>query len=376
MSKEDNVVREPLFRITKRGFVSIKRAIGVRLAGILLALVVSALFIYFVTGLNPIAVYSAMFQGAFGGASASAAARRTWITVRDTMFLLTVGVALAPAFKMRFWNIGAEGQVLMGGIATAGCMIYFGDKLPTPVLLPVMLITSCLCGAVWGLIPAVFKAKWNTNETLFTLMMNYVAMQLTSYCVALWENPFGSNSVGIINQRTMAGWFPSILGKNYMLNVILTLLVTVGMYFYMKKSKQGYEISVVGESQETAKYAGISTQRVIIRTMLISGAICGLAGFIGVAGIDHTISTNTVGGRGFTAIIVAWLAKFNTFTMILISLLLVFLDRGAAEIASQFSLNEFASDVISGIILFFILGSEFFCNYKVIMGRKDKKEGK
>lgn len=376
MSKEKNTMHEPLMRIVKRGSTSVKRAVCVRLAGILLALVVSALFIYFVTGLNPIAVYQAMFQGAFGGASASAASRRTWITIRDMMFLLTIAVALAPAFKMRFWNIGAEGQVLMGGIATAGCMIYFGDKLPTGLLLVVMFFVSCISGAVWGLIPAVFKARWNTNETLFTLMMNYVAMQLTSYCVALWENPYGSNSVGIINQNTMAGWFPAIAGKNYLLNVIITLLITAGMFFYMKKSKQGYEISVVGESQETAKYAGISTKKVIIRTMLISGAICGLAGFIGVAGIDHTISTNTVGGRGFTAIIVAWLAKFNTFTMILISLLLVFLDRGAAEIASQFSLNEFASDVISGIILFFILGSEFFCNYKVILNHKREKEDK
>lgn len=376
MSKEKNAVHEPFMRIARRGSVSMARSIVVRLVGILLALVVSALFIYFVTGLNPIAVYSAMFQGAFGGSSASAVARRTWITIRDTMFLLTVSVALAPAFKMKFWNIGAEGQVLMGGIATAGCMIYFGQALPNWLLLILMFVTSCIAGAVWGLIPAVFKAKWNTNETLFTLMMNYVAMQLTSYCVALWENPYGSNSVGIINQNTMAGWFPSIGGKAYMLNVIIAVLFTVGMFFYMKKSKQGYEISVVGESKETAKYAGISTKKVIIRTMLISGAICGVAGFMGVAGIDHTISKNTVGGRGFTAIIVAWLAKFNTFTMVAIALLLTFLDRGAAEIASQFSLNEFASDVISGIILFFILGSEFFCSYRVIFNHKNEKEGK
>ena len=205
-------------------------------------------------------------------------------------------------------------------------------------------------------------------------MMNYVAIQLTSFCVALWENPYGSNSVGIINQNSQAGWFPSIFGQNYLLNVILALAVTVGVYLYMKKSKQGYEISVVGESQDTAKYAGISVKKVIIRTMLISGAICGMAGFMGVAGIDHTISTNTVGGRGFTAIIVAWLAKFNTYTMIAIALLLTFLDRGAAEIASQFGLNEFASDVVSGIILFFILGSEFFCSYKVIINKKAKKE--
>ncbi len=364
----------PHMHIVRRGHCSIKRSILTRVIAVMLALIVSALFIYFVTGLNPFAVFSAMYDGAFGGASAAAASRRTWITIRDTMFLLSIAVALAPAFKMKFWNIGAEGQVLMGGIATAGCMIYFGDVLPSWLLLILMFVVSCLAGAIWGFIPAIFKAKWNTNETLFTLMMNYVALQLTSYCVALWENPFGSNSVGIINQNTQAGWFPAIAGKQYLLNVILALGVTIGMYFYMKKSKQGYEISVVGESKYTAKYAGISVKKVIVRTMLISGAICGMVGFMGVAGVDHTISINTVSGRGFTAIIVAWLAKFNTFTMIIIALLLSFLDRGAAEIASQFSLNEFASDVISGIILFFILGSEFFCNYRVLFVHKEKKE--
>lgn len=374
MSKTNTAGHEPFMRIAKRTSVSLKRKIIVRLLAILLALLASALFIYFITGLNPIAVYKAMFQGAFGGTTLSATMRRSWITLRDTMFLLTISVALAPAFKMKFWNIGAEGQVLIGGIVTAGIMIYFGGSMPTALLLILMFAASCLAGALWGLIPAVFKAKWNTNETLFTLMMNYVAIQLTSFCVALWENPYGSNSVGIINQNSQAGWFPAIFGQNYLLNVILALTVTVGVYLYMKKSKQGYEISVVGASQDTAKYAGINVKKVIIRTMLISGAICGMAGFMGVAGIDHTISTNTVGGKGFTAIIVAWLAKFNTYTMIAIALLLTFLDRGAAEIASQFGLNEFASDVVSGIILFFILGSEFFCSYRVIFHKKIKKE--
>lgn len=374
MSKTNTAGHAPLMRIAKRTSVSMKRKVLVRLSAIVLALLASALFIYFITGLNPVAVYKAMFQGAFGGTTLSATIRRSWITVRDAAFLLMISVALAPAFKMKFWNIGAEGQVLIGGIVTAGIMIYFGGAMPTVLLLVVMFVASCLAGALWGVIPAIFKAKWNTNETLFTLMMNYVAIQLTSFCVALWENPFGSNSVGIINQNTMAGWFPAVFGQTYMLNVILAVIVTVGVYLYMKKSKQGYEISVVGESQETAKYAGISVKKVIIRTMLISGAICGMAGFVGVAGVDHTISVNTVGGRGFTAIIVAWLAKFNTYTMVAIALLLTFLDRGAAEIASQFSLNEYASDVVSGIILFFILGSEFFCNYKVIINKKTKKE--
>ena len=361
-----NNKNEPLLRIAKRDGITRSKAYTVRIIAVLLSLIVSGIFIFAVTKLNPIAVYEAIFDGAFGSP------RRSWVTVRDTMMLLCIGIGLAPAFKMKFWNIGAEGQVLVGGIVTAGIMRAFGSSIPTPVLLLLMAAASIIAGALWGVIPATFKAVWNTNETLFTLMMNYVAIQLTSYCVALWENPFGSNTVGIINQKTKAGWFPTVFGQDYGLNVILVLLLTVAMFIYLKYSKQGYEITVVGDSERTARYAGINVKKVTIRTMALSGAICGIAGFIAVAGSSHTISTSTAGGRGFTAIIVAWLAQFNTFVMILISLLLVFLQKGAIQIASQFNLNDYASNIITGIILFFILGSEFFINYRVILrGRKE-----
>ncbi|MBQ8507373.1 MAG: ABC transporter permease [Clostridia bacterium] len=360
-------VHEPFVRIAKRDSILWSKAWLIRALAIVAALVVDALIIYFITKLNPLKVYGTMFEGAFG------TKRRIWITVREIMMLLCIGVGLAPAFKMRFWNVGAEGQILVGGIATAACMIYL-NNLPTPVLLVLMFIASAVAGAIWGLIPAIFKSKWDTNETLFTLMMNYIAIQLTSFMVSLWENPYGSNSVGVINQSTQAGWFPKIFGQTYLLNVIIVMALTIGMYIYLKRSKQGYEIAVVGESRNTARYAGIDVKKVIIRTMLISGAICGVAGMIGVGGADHTISTNTAGGRGFTAIIVAWMAKFNTITMILITALLIFLDRGAAEIASIYNLNEYASEMIMGIILFFLLGCEFFINYRLIF--RTNKEGK
>ena len=352
--------KEPLLRIAKRDGMPRARAYLVRIIAVILSLVVSGVFIFAVTKLNPVAVYESIFDGAFG------TPRRGWVTIRDTMMLLCIGVGLAPAFKMKFWNIGAEGQILIGGCMTAGLMRTLGTSMSTPMMLIIMAIASIIAGCIWGVIPAAFKAKWGTNETLFTLMMNYVAIQITSYCVALWENPVGSNTVGVINQKTKAGWFPEILGQDYTLNVILVLALTVGMYIYLKYSKQGYEISVVGDSQNTARYAGISVKKVTVRTMAISGAICGLAGFIAVAGSSHTISTSTAGGRGFTAIIVAWLAQFNTFVMILISLLLVFLQKGAIQIASEFNLNDYASNIITGIILFFILGSEFFINYRLV----------
>ncbi len=355
----------PFVRIVKRDSISVWHGWLIRLAGLVLALVVSAIVIYAIVKLNPLKVYSAMFEGNFGSE------KRFWVTLRDLMMLLCIGIGLAPAFKMRFWNIGAEGQILAGGIATAAVMIYFGKSMPTWTLLIVAIVVSCVAGALWGFIPAIFKARFGTNETLFTLMMNYVAIQLTSFCVALWENPYGSNTVGIINQQTKAGWFPPLFGQQYMLNVIIVLALAIIMFIYLRYTKQGYEIAVVGESERTARYIGINVKSVVVRTMMISGAICGLAGYIAVAGASHTISTSTAGGSGFTAIIVAWLAKFNTFTMILVAALLVFMEKGAIQIASQFNLNDYASQMITGIILFFILGSEFFTNYRLVFRGKE-----
>lgn len=173
---------------------------------------------------------------------------------------------------------------------------------------------------------------------------------------------------------TQAGWFPQFLGQRYNINILVVVILTFAMFFYLKYTKQGYEISVVGESENTARYAGINVGRVIMRTMAISGAICGLCGFLIVAGRDQTISVQTAGGNGFTAIIVAWLAKFNTFYMALISFLLIFLQKGAGEIASAYGLNDYAASIITGIILFCILGSEFFINYRMIF--RSKKEVK
>ncbi len=365
MNNHHSSVKVPLIRIAKRSGIPFWKSWLIRIIAVILALIVCAFVIYAIVAMNPLKVYASMWSGAFG------TSKRTWYTVRDAMMLLCIGIGLAPAFSMRFWNIGAEGQILVGGIATAACMIYLGNRVPTVILLIIMAAASIVAGAVWGVIPALFKARWRTNETLFTLMMNYVAIQLTSFFVSKWEHPAGSNSVGIINQGTMAGWFPKIFGQQYTLNVVIVLVLTVLMYVYLKRTKHGFEIAVTGESENTARYAGINVRNVIIRTMLLSGSICGLSGFIAVAGASHTISTSTAGGRGFTAIIVAWLAKFNTFVMILISFLLVFLERGASEIASQYNLNEYASKVLIGIILFFIIGSEFFINYRVILRKKE-----
>lgn len=365
MSNSQVKVKEPFVRIVKRDGATMKNKVIARAVAIILALIVDAIFIFAVTGLNPLSVYGVMFQGTFG-----TGIRFSW-AMRDLVTLLCIAVALAPAFKMRFWNIGAEGQVLVGGLATALVMVYCGNSLPTPVLFIVMIIVSIIAGGIWGFIPAFFKAHWNTNETLFTLMMNYVATSIVACATNIMRGQ--ASSLGKLNMSTKAGWFPQFLGQRYNINILVVIILTLAMFFYLKYSKHGYEITVVGESENTARYAGINVKMVTIRTMIISGAICGIAGFLIVAGKDQTISTTTAGGQGFTAIIVAWLAKFNTFYMVLISFLLVFLSRGASEIASAYSLNDYAASIIEGIILFFILGSEFFINYRMIF-RNSKKE--
>lgn len=249
MSKEMSTVtnKEPLMHISKRDGIETWKSWLIRIIAVLLSLVVCAGVIVALTGLNPIEVYKGIFDGAIG------TKRRAWMTIRDTLVLLCIAVGITPAFKMRFWNIGAEGQVLIGGVTSAAMMIYLGNSLPPVVLFPLMFLGSAAAAMIWGVIPAFFKAYWNTNETLFTLMMNYVATQVITYCIIFWENPKGSNSVGTINSSTKGGWIPQLFGLDYGWNLVIVLALTVAMFIYLKYSKQGYEIAVVGESENTAR---------------------------------------------------------------------------------------------------------------------------
>jgi simple sugar transport system permease protein len=266
---------------------------------------------------------------------------------------------------MRFWNIGAEGQTLIGALAAVAVVIY-GKGLPNWLLLILMLLASVLVSAVWGGLPAVFKAIWGTNETLFTLMMNYAASGLVAYFLLLWT-PSGSSVLGRLDE----GHLP-ILGNENLLLILLVLLLTGGVYVYQKYTKHGYEISVVGESENTAKYIGINVKKVIIRTMLISGAICGFAGFLIVGALDHSVAVTSVGGKGFTAIMVSWLAKFNPLIMIGTSALIAFLNRGSAQVSTTFNIDSAFPDLVVGIVLFFIIGCEFFINYQLKLKKHEQ----
>ena len=357
-----------MIHISKRGGLSRGKTLLIRASAIVLAIILCSLLTILTTGVKPAEVLAAVLKGSFGSS------RKTWIFLQNSAILLCISLAVTPAFKMRCWNLGAEGQVLAGGMAAAACMVLLGDKLPNTAIICCMVISSVVAGAVWAAIPALFKAKFNTNETLFTLMMNYVATQIVAFFCVKWENPKGSCKIGVINQKTNAGWLPE-LGNKYMLVISVVILLTVFMFFYLYYSKHGYEIAVVGESERTARYIGIKVGRVVIRTMLLSGAICGVAGLLLVGSINHTVSTTIAGGQGFTAVMVSWLAKFNPIVMTLTSGLLIFMETGANELATSCGLNASWGDVLTGILIFFIIGSEFFINYQISF-RKAQKEVK
>ena len=371
---KDASSREKLFHIVKRTDLPVWKSWLIRLAAIVGSLIICAIIIIAVTGDNPIQVYATMVKGAVGST------RRIWVLLQEIAMLLCVALAVTPAFKMRFWNIGAEGQVLIGGLGATAIMLKCGN-LPAPVVLILVIVTSIVCGAIWGVIPAIFKAFWNTNETLFTLMMNYIAIQIVSYFTYIWSSNKGNNVINTINVDTRAGWFnlPQSVDKyGYLLNILLVAVLTVLMYFYLNRSKQGYEIAVVGESINTAKYAGINVKKVIIRTVIISGALCGIAGLLLVSGVHHTLTTDVEGGRGFTAIVVSWMAHFNPIYMVLTSFLIVFLEKGAIQIASSplLNLDDNFSKIVTGILILFIIGCEFFINYQIKFRSKKEADEK
>ena len=344
-----------------------KTRIRLSLFSLVLALVLFGLTIR-LTGRDPLVVYWSILTGSFGST-------KSFLNVLAYMLpLIMTGLGAAVAFQSGVFNIGGEGQVLIGGLASAACMICLGDKLPNAVVILCMIVASLAAGAIWGFIPAFFKAKWNTNETLSTLMMNYIATQLVAFYTIVWEVPKGSGKIGIINQNTNVGWLPQIFGSKYLLSIVVAVVITIFMYVYLNYSKQGYEISVVGESENTAKYVGIKVEKVIIRTMLLSGALCGLVGLLLVGGINHTVTTTIAGGQGFTAVLVSWMSKFNPLTMVFSSFLIIFMDRGASEISTNFGLNHSYSDILTGIILFFIIGCEFFITYRLQFRKKAEKE--
>ncbi len=353
----------PLIRLAKRTDMSPKKAWMIRVGSIIFALLLGFIPML-LTGVNPFSAYSVIIQGSLS--------RPIYIkqTVKIAVPLLGCALAIAPCFKMRFWNIGAEGQITMGAVFATYFALFWADRIPHVPLLVIMFIVGAVAGGLWALIPAFFKAKWNTNETLFTLMMNYIAIGIVAWLQGgPWEGRKGSQLIPMFSNNAR---LPSVFGVHC--GWIIVLILVVFMYIYMNKTKQGYEIAVIGDSVNTARYAGMNVGNIIMRTMFISGAISGIVGFITVAGANYTLYSGVANGVGFTSITVAWLSQLNSFAMIAISMILAILEKGANTLQTKLQVPTSIADIITGILLFCMLSSEFFINYRLIFRHKDKKE--
>ena len=354
------MTKSPFVRIAKRSTIPLSQAWLIRASCLLAALIVGSILILSL-GHNPLRVYAEMVNSAFGSRIGFNE------TVRIAVPLLGASLAVGIAFKMKFWNIGAEGQILVGGIAATYFALFQYQNMPRPILLIVMGIAAAVAGGIWGLIPAFFRAKWGTNETLFTLMLNYVAFGIISYLQSgPWRRP--GTDFPIIAMFNTAARLPRVFGIH--IGWIMVLVLTIAVYFYLTKTKQGYQVGVVGESENTARYAGMNVGQIIMRTMIISGAIAGFVGFIQVSGSDFTLNETTAGGAGFTAIIVAWISYLNPLIMVLVAAFIAILQRGSMRIQTTFMIPATIATVLIGIILFFMLACEFFINYRLVFRRR------
>lgn len=349
-------------RISKRAEVGTKKAVLFRAVSVAAAIIAGGLFILCI-GYNPFSVYGTIIKGAFSTSMAFQA------TVKVMIPLLISSLGVTLAFKMKFWNIGAEGQIIAGAICASYFALFHAD-LPHFLLMIIMFVAGIIGGGLYGLIPAFFKAKFGTNETLFTLMLNYIALYVIVWLRdGAWADP-------------ESGGFPKIarfvsnaqLDKVGGIQVgwIIGLILTVIVFIYLKYTKHGYEISVVSESHATARYAGMNPKKIMLRTMFFSGAVCGIAGMVQATGSDMTLATSVAGGVGFTAIIVAWLAQLEPIAILIVSFLFSVLEKGSSVMQSTFGLSTYCADVLQGIILFFVLAGEFFIRYKFVVNGKER----
>ncbi len=353
--------REPRFHIVKRVDMPTWKKVSYRLVAVLVGLLIGSLLLFAFTKASPVTFVTELFNGCFG------TSRRRWILFRDMSLLLIVSLGLVPAFKMKFWNLGGNGQILMGALAAVACMYFMGKQgVANWIIILTMVFASILSGMIWALIPAIFKAFFNTNESLFTLMMNYVAAGLVSVFITAVVKT-GTGVLPLIE----TGNLPKIYNNDYILCILVAVVMFAFMFYYLNFGKHGYELTVVGESRNTAKYIGLNVNKVILRTLALSGAICGIVGLLLAGAINHSVTTASANDMGFTAIMATWLAKFNPFMMILTCFLITFLDRGTAQVLTSIGItNSSVSKIIIGLVYFAVIAVEFFVSYQIVPTNK------
>lgn len=356
-------------KITKRDDLPKNKAVIIRTIAVLLSLVCAGL-VMLVFDLDPVKIYTEIVKGSLG------TEMRIKQTIIKAIPLVITSLGILVAFKMKFWNIGGEGQIVMGAMAASYVALNYGET-PKPVLLLLMVVAAMVTGGLWAFIPAFFKAKMGTNETIFTLMMNYIAIKFVTYLqYGPWKDP-GAQGFPKIAQFGDNAVLPNIFGVHA--GWLIALILVAIIYVFMNHTKKGYEITVVGESLETARYAGMNIKSIILTAMLISGGICGLTGMIQSSAIERTLTFGISSGYGFTAIITAWLARLNAIAVLVVCILFAMLIQGGAYLQIAMNVSESVASLVQGSVLFFVLGSDFFIQYKVslsgLFGRKQSTKG-
>lgn len=323
---------------------------------VLLALVFCGVFIA-ANGMNPFTVYQKMLTGAFGSEYGITE------TLVKSIPLLLCGLGIAIAYRISVWNIGAEGQFIVGAMAATAVTIYMPD-LPGVVAIPVMMLASILAGGLWGLFTAIPKTHFQVNELISSLMLNYVALLALDYVVfGPWKDPKGFNFPGS-PMFTDAQSLP-VLGSTRLHIGLLFGLAAVLIYFLMVQyTRWGYELRLLGANPHAAKYSGIHIKRHIIIVMLISGGLAGLAGMAEVSGVTHKLMQGVSPGYGYTAIIVAWLAKLNPMGIVVSSVLFGGLIVGGYSVQT-IGLPSSISDMLQGAILFFLIAGDMMTKFRM-----------
>lgn len=309
-------------------------------------------------GANPFATFAAMFKGAFGSGRAFSE------TLVKTIPLTLTGLGVAVAFRLRFWNIGAEGQLTLGGVAAAWVAIFWSGWLPSFLLLPAVILAGCLAGAAWAGIPALLKTRLKVDETLVTLMLNYVAILLSEFLYyGPWRDPEG---YGFPGTRIFpeAAWMPRLVGRAH-LGLVFGLALALVLWFVFNRTRWGFELKIIGNSPLAARYQGIDVERNIVLAILLSGALCGLAGAGEVAGISRRLQQGLSLGYGYTAIIVAWMAQLNPLAVPFVAVLMAALLVGGDQVQMMMGLPASMGVLMQGMILFPLLAGSLFTEYRI-----------
>jgi simple sugar transport system permease protein len=342
-------------KITRRDDVPKNRAAFILTISVVLALVFAGVVLLFF-GLNPLKVFGTIVQGALGSPM------RIEQTMIKAVPLTIASLGILVAFRMKFWNIGGEGQIMMGALGASWVALNHGG-LPQPLLLVLMGLAAVCAGGVWALIPAIFKAKMGTNETIFTLMMNYIAIKYVTYLqYGPWKDP-ASKGFPKIPEFSENAVLPDVLGLHA--GWVLMLVLVAAVHLFMNHTKKGFEITVVGESLDTARYAGMNIPVIIMIAMFLSGGLLGVVGMVQASAIEKTLTYGLSANYGFTAIITTWLARLNAVATLFVCLAFAMLLQGAAYIQLAMNVPSAVAGVVQGVILFFVLGSDFFLRYRV-----------